>query len=76
MDCCRRSRSHDGIVAVTAPVAGYACVVSFTFLATGLAAGTHTFKLQWKTGAATATMYAGAGTPNLDVHPQFWAREV
>lgn len=50
----------------------------FTRLITGLAAGSHTFTLQWKvsSGAAVATLYAGAGTANYDVHPQFWAREV
>ncbi len=48
--------------------------VSFTRLITGLSAGEHTFKLQWK--SSNGTLYAGAGTTNLDVHPQFWVREV
>jgi hypothetical protein len=26
--------------------------------------------------AGTATLYAGAGTLGLDVHPQFWVREL
>jgi hypothetical protein len=42
-----------------------------------LAAGAHTFTLRWKiTGTGAATMYAGAGTANLDFHPQFWVREL
>jgi hypothetical protein len=51
--------------------------VSFTRLITGLSAGEHTFKLQWKASDSNgATLYAGAGTANLDLHPQFWVREV
>jgi hypothetical protein len=50
--------------------------ISFTRLITGLAAGSHTFTLQWKVNANTGTLYAGAGTSLFDVHPQFWVREV
>jgi hypothetical protein len=50
--------------------------VSFVALKQGLAPGSHTFKLQWKVNSGTATMYAGAGTSALDIHPQFWVREV
>jgi hypothetical protein len=51
--------------------------VSFTRLVTGLSAASHTFNLMFKAlGAGTATIYAGAGTANFDVHPQFWVREV
>jgi hypothetical protein len=54
--------------------------VSFTRLITGLSSGSHTFKLQWKvsaaTGTPTGTLYAAAGTASLDLHPQFWCREV
>lgn len=50
--------------------------VSFVRLVTNVAAGSHTFKLQWKASAGTITLYAGAGTANGDVHPQFWVREV
>jgi hypothetical protein len=50
--------------------------VSFVRLITGLAAGLHTVKLQWKVSAGTGRLYAGAGTTNADVHPQLWAREV
>lgn len=53
-------------------------VVSFVWLVTGLSAGRHTFKLRWKMSSAngTGTLYAGAGTTDLDTHPQFWVMEV
>jgi len=52
-------------------------LVSFVVLIEGLTAGSHTFKLQWKSPlAGTMTLYAGAGTSNLDVHPQFWVQEL
>jgi hypothetical protein len=50
--------------------------ITFTRLITGLSAGSHTIKLQWKSSSSTITLFAGAGTSNVDVHPQFWAREV
>ncbi len=52
--------------------------VSFTALITGLSAGEHIFKLQWAVLASstTFTLYAGAGTSNYDVHPQFWVQEM
>lgn len=49
---------------------------SFVVLITGLSAASHTFKLQWKTSVATASMWAGQAAPPFDVHPQFWVREV
>ena len=49
--------------------------VTFTRLITSVSPGSHTFKLQWKVSSGTAILYAGAGTANYDVHPQFWARE-
>lgn len=55
-------------------------IISFTRLVTGLAAGVHTFELQWLRsgggGADSIRLYAGAGTASYDVHPQFWAREL
>lgn len=50
-------------------------VVSFAVWRQGLAAGTHTFKLRWRTNGGTITLYAGAGSGS-DVHPQFAVREV
>lgn len=50
--------------------------VSFVYLVTGLSAATYAFKLQWKVSTAAVILYAGAGTASLDVHPQFWVKEV
>lgn len=48
-------------------------VVSFVYLVTGLAAGSHTFKVRWKTASGTAYAYGLTGS---GINPQFWAREV
>lgn len=51
--------------------------VGFVIPISGLSAGSHTFKLMWKTASGTATMRAGAGTSTgRDVHPVFSVREV
>lgn len=54
-------------------------LMSFTRVIAGLTPGLHTFKLQWKAyasaGTPTLTLYAGAGTAQADVHPQFWVEE-
>lgn len=50
--------------------------VSFSYLIEGVAAGTHTIVINWKTSGGTVTMFGGAGTANGDLHPQFMAREV
>lgn len=50
--------------------------MSFVRLKTGVSAGAHTFKLQWKTSSGSTTLYAGAGTANFDWHSQFFVREV
>jgi hypothetical protein len=57
---------------------GAKTLVQFTRLVTGLAAGVHTFNLQWAVEDAvnTITLYAGAGTASYDLHPQFWVREL
>jgi hypothetical protein len=53
-------------------------LIQFSRRVTGLAAGTHTFNLQWRSNdaAATMTLYAGAGTASYDTRPQFWVREL
>lgn len=75
----------DGTRIINQAAAGLAVVVgsassliSFSRLVTGLSAGAHTFNLQWNvsSGLVTATLYAGAGTANYDVHPQFFVREI
>lgn len=68
-----RLAGDDGLARAAA---GGVSIVSFTRLITGLAAGSHTIKLQWKVGAGTGTMYAGAGTAGNDLHGQMWVREV
>lgn len=50
--------------------------ISFTRIISGIAAGSRVVNLVWKVAAGTGTMYAGAGTANFDIHPQFWVREV
>lgn len=72
-----RRGGDDGILMIGNTVSTEPQVMSFVYLVTGLSAGSHTFKLQWKVSAGgDATMWAGAGTSEKDVHPQFWAREV
>jgi len=68
--------SDDGIIGTAAPQAVPGNPVSFTRLITGVSAGEHLFKLQWKTQGGTAKLFAGAGTSGADLHPQFWVREV
>ena len=50
--------------------------MAFVYLLRSLPAGTHIFRVQWKVDSGTGTLYAGAGTSQRDVHPQFWVREV
>jgi hypothetical protein len=73
-----RVAGDDGIVGgqCANAASGAADYLTFTRLVTGVSAGEHIFKLQWRTSAATAWLFAGAGTGNGDVHPQFWVREV
>jgi hypothetical protein len=65
-----------GLAGMNFSVSDQRLTVSFVYLVTGLSAGTHTFKLQWETASATATLFAGSGHATFDVHPQFWVREV
>lgn len=68
-----RDAGDDGIVRISGSNVGGD---GFVWRVEGLAAGSHTFTLQWKVSAGTATLYAGAGTAASDVHPQFWVAEV
>lgn len=56
--------------------AGVGYVIPIIAIVTGLSAASHTFKLQWKVSSGTATLFAGAGTSNGDVHPTFIVREM
>ncbi len=66
----------DGLVVVRPSSASQRLNASFFKLIQGLSAGVHTFKLQWKVNSGTATLLAGSGTANGDIHPQFFVREV
>lgn len=70
-----RTAGDDGII-TNIHAANYRTPMTFTRLIQGLSAGSHTFKLQWRVGSGTVTLYAGAGTSNADLHPQFWVREI
>ena len=65
--------ADDGICRAAAVRAGSQghVPISFVILVTDLEAGSHTFKLRWKTSANN--------TSSIDVvklHPQFWAKEL
>ncbi|RMF81298.1 MAG: hypothetical protein D6737_05470 [Chloroflexi bacterium] len=64
---------HPGSVTSGENIRWPVCIVARL---TGVAAGTRIFRLRWKVSANTATLYAGAGTSNVDIHPQFWIMEV
>lgn len=65
----------DGLISHYGP---YTASASFTVVTAALAAGSHTFKVQWKVSNAlnTTTLYAGAGTAAADIHPTFWGVEL
>lgn len=72
-----RVGGDDGMLAVMRLVSAAPIqVVTFSRLLTGIPAGTHQIRLQWRMSAGTSVLYTGAGTATLDLHPQFWAREI
>lgn len=71
-----RYGGDDGIIRVIGGIGSQTSATSFTILIEGLSAASHTFTLQWRVVGGTATMYAGAGTSGLDLHPEMWVREV
>lgn len=66
----------DGLLLVHS--AGSTVANPFTLLVRipSLSAASHTFKLQWKVSSGTATLYAGAGTSNFDLHPTMFVVEI
>lgn len=57
---------------------GVSIPIFIEWIAEGLSDGSHEFGVQWKTtggGTRLATLYAGAGTSNKDLHPVFIAEE-
>jgi hypothetical protein len=71
-----RTAGDDGLLKHSITTSGATANTAFRRLISSLAAGSHTFKLQWKTAGNTLTLYAGAGTSQSDVHPQFWVKEI
>jgi hypothetical protein len=67
------STGYGGLVTARPGTANFEGNVSFTFLTDVLTAASHTFKLQWVTAAATATLYGTTGTVNN--YCQFWVAE-
>lgn len=65
-----RQWGDDGLAEIPAGTAH----VSFFRRITGLSAGVHTFTLQWKVSAGTATLYSGP-TASHQTHPQFGVEE-
>ncbi len=65
----------DGLMA-TVDASSNRAPVSATLLITGLSAGGHTFKLQWKAVTGTAILYSGSGVANFDFISSLWAVEV
>lgn len=69
--------TDDGIVRAVPSSSTLGFPSTFVWLVPALSAGSHTFKLQWKTGATgTYIMYAGAGTSTGDMHPLFTGIEL
>ncbi|MEO8609958.1 MAG: hypothetical protein ABI690_18840 [Chloroflexota bacterium] len=71
-----RTAGDDGLCVITPSTASARMNATCFKLIQGLSSGLHTFKLQWKVNSGTATLFAGAGTANGDIHPQFFVREV
>lgn len=71
-----RLGGDDGLLQIVYATALNVVPVTICYRATGLSAASHTFKMQWKVTANTATLYAGAGTSTHDVHPTFFAFEI
>lgn len=72
-----RIGGDDGIIGIRDPLnAAPGTPVPILYWKRSLAAGSHTFKLQWKVSTGTGTILSGAGTSGGDLHPQFWVREV
>lgn len=67
---------NDGLVGYATTSTTISIPVAFMARITGLTAASHTFKIQWKVSASTATLYAGAGTSNKDWHPNLFMVEI
>ena len=66
--------ADDGVIGIKLPYSSDTNrnkPISFVLLITGLSAGSHSFKLRWKT-----TRNSTAFMDIVDLHPQFWAKEI
>lgn len=66
--------ADDGVIAMTnsgSSDTGRTKPLSFVLLIAQLSAGSHTFKLRWKT-----TRHNTASMDIVDLHPQFWVKEI
>lgn len=68
------SAGADGVWETHIDTAGYGHSLSGAIMVTGLSAGLHTFKLQWKTNTGTASLFSGLAP--TDVITCFGAREI
>jgi hypothetical protein len=50
--------------------------ITLLALATGLSTGSHSFTVQWKTNAGTASLSSGVAGSDTDYIPHIWAVEV
>ncbi len=57
-------------------ILGNRSVATIAALVTGLSAGSHTFKVKWKTNTSSTTIYAGSGVGGSDFIPTFEAVEI
>src|SRR5258707_11339263 len=58
VDGVRYGLGANGLISMNLPNASVDNLVSFSVLVTGLAAGSHTFKVQWKVSGSTLTLRA------------------
>lgn len=71
-----RLGGDDGLLEIGSANTSVGFNATLCYRAVGLSAASHAFKMQWKTTAATATCYGGAGTANHDIHPIFFGFEI
>jgi hypothetical protein len=73
IDGARYGSAGDGIAQISGSVDR---TVSMLALVTGLAAGSHTFKVVWGVGSGTLTLRSGNGVTFQNLIPSFFAVEV
>lgn len=66
----------DGLIGARPVTTAAGTPISFVVWKLAASSGAHTVKLQAKVSGSTHTLFAGAGTSNGDLHPQFWVKEM